>query len=123
MGTMSGVSLVTRAGRTSRRFVMPVHLFVRSLVYLYFRGGTITPHAQHHAQHHSTRWITNMCVDVCRHGHGRGGQEDKMLQLLVRQHGAKKWSYIASFLPGRKSKQCRERWHNQVRSCQVSRRR
>jgi hypothetical protein len=37
-----------------------------------------------------------------------------LVQLLVRQHGAKKWSYIASFLPGRKSKQCRERWHNQV---------
>lgn len=33
---------------------------------------------------------------------------------LVKLHGAKKWSFIASHLPGRISKQCRERWHNQL---------
>jgi len=33
---------------------------------------------------------------------------------LVTKYGAKKWSYIASSLPGRISKQCRERWHNQL---------
>ena len=33
---------------------------------------------------------------------------------LVKLHGAKKWSFIASHLPGRVSKQCRERWHNQL---------
>ena len=33
---------------------------------------------------------------------------------MVRQHGAKKWSLIASFLPGRIGKQCRERWHNHL---------
>ena len=29
-------------------------------------------------------------------------------------HGAKKWSVIAGFLPGRIDKQCRERWHNHL---------
>lgn len=33
---------------------------------------------------------------------------------LVRNHGARKWSMIASFLPGRIGKQCRERWHNHL---------
>jgi hypothetical protein len=36
-------------------------------------------------------------------------QEDKKLVELVTKYGAKKWSYIASSLPGRISKQCRER--------------
>lgn len=35
-------------------------------------------------------------------------EEDTTLISLVTQHGAKKWSYIASSLPGRISKQCRE---------------
>ena len=33
---------------------------------------------------------------------------------LVRAHGARKWSTIAQQLPGRISKQCRERWHNHL---------
>ena len=33
---------------------------------------------------------------------------------LVQQHGARKWSQIAQQLPGRISKQCRERWHNHL---------
>ena len=33
---------------------------------------------------------------------------------LVQQHGAKKWSLIAGYLPGRIGKQCRERWHNHL---------
>ena len=33
---------------------------------------------------------------------------------LVTQFGAKRWSHIASHLAGRISKQCRERWHNQL---------
>jgi hypothetical protein len=41
-------------------------------------------------------------------------EEDTTLISLVTQHGAKKWSYIASSLPGRISKQCRERWHNHL---------
>ncbi|KAJ1457435.1 Homeodomain-like protein, partial [Pelagophyceae sp. CCMP2097] len=38
---------------------------------------------------------------------------EKVIEL-VRQHGAKKWSMIASHLPGRIGKQCRERWHNHL---------
>ena len=33
---------------------------------------------------------------------------------LVEKYGAEKWSYIASFLPGRIGKQCRERWYNHL---------
>ena len=36
------------------------------------------------------------------------------MRELVATHGAKKWSLIAGFLPGRIGKQCRERWHNHL---------
>ncbi len=41
-------------------------------------------------------------------------EEDRKVRELVTQHGAKKWSTIASYLPGRIGKQCRERWHNHL---------
>ena len=41
-------------------------------------------------------------------------EEDDKVQQLVKQYGAKKWSLIASNLPGRIGKQCRERWHNHL---------
>jgi hypothetical protein len=41
-------------------------------------------------------------------------EEDQKVVNLVTVHGAKKWSLIASFLPGRIGKQCRERWHNHL---------
>jgi len=41
-------------------------------------------------------------------------EEDQKLVRLVNEHGAKKWSLIASHLPGRIGKQCRERWHNHL---------
>jgi myb proto-oncogene protein len=41
-------------------------------------------------------------------------EEDDTVMQLVRKHGPKKWSLIASFLPGRIGKQCRERWHNHL---------
>lgn len=34
---------------------------------------------------------------------------------LVREHGEGNWSVIAKHFPGRIGKQCRERWHNQLR--------
>ena len=37
-----------------------------------------------------------------------------MIVALVGQYGAKKWSSIATHLPGRVGKQCRERWHNHL---------
>lgn len=40
--------------------------------------------------------------------------EDKKVMELVKQYGPKKWSLIASNLPGRIGKQCRERWHNHL---------
>jgi hypothetical protein len=41
-------------------------------------------------------------------------EEDKLVQLLVEQNGAQKWTSIAENLPGRIGKQCRERWHNHL---------
>lgn len=41
-------------------------------------------------------------------------EEDRKVMELVKQYGAKKWSLIASNLPGRIGKQCRERWHNHL---------
>jgi hypothetical protein len=41
-------------------------------------------------------------------------EEDTKVMELVKQYGAKKWSLIASHLPGRIGKQCRERWHNHL---------
>lgn len=34
--------------------------------------------------------------------------------MLVEEHGAKGWNFIASKLPGRAGKQCRERYHNHL---------
>ncbi|CAL9057726.1 unnamed protein product [Musa banksii] len=42
-------------------------------------------------------------------------EEDSLLVGLVKQHGVRKWSYIAKNLVGRIGKQCRERWHNHLR--------
>ena len=41
-------------------------------------------------------------------------EEDAKVVELVTTMGAKKWSLIASHLPGRIGKQCRERWHNHL---------
>jgi hypothetical protein len=42
--------------------------------------------------------------------------EDALLVDLVKQYGPKKWSVIALHVPGRKGKQCRERWKNHLDS-------
>mmetsp|Transcript_18724 Transcript_18724/g.28231 ORF Transcript_18724/g.28231 Transcript_18724/m.28231 type:complete len:569 (-) Transcript_18724:433-2139(-) len=41
-------------------------------------------------------------------------EEDEKVIALVQEHGPRKWSTIAAQLPGRISKQCRERWHNHL---------
>ncbi|KAK4780587.1 hypothetical protein SAY87_016693 [Trapa incisa] len=43
-------------------------------------------------------------------------EEDRELTRLVKQYGDKKWAQIAEKLAGRAGKQCRERWHNHLRS-------
>ncbi|KAK9801423.1 hypothetical protein WJX73_010601 [Symbiochloris irregularis] len=42
-------------------------------------------------------------------------EEDGRLVKLVGEHGEGNWSVIAKHFPGRIGKQCRERWHNQLR--------
>lgn len=41
-------------------------------------------------------------------------EEDRIVCEHVRKLGPRKWSKIASNLPGRIGKQCRERWHNHL---------
>lgn len=41
-------------------------------------------------------------------------EEDRIVCDHVAQLGPRKWSKIASYLPGRIGKQCRERWHNHL---------
>lgn len=41
-------------------------------------------------------------------------EEDEIVLNLVLTHGPHHWSRIASYLPGRIGKQCRERWHNHL---------
>ncbi|OQR84615.1 hypothetical protein ACHHYP_13121 [Achlya hypogyna] len=40
--------------------------------------------------------------------------EDARMVDLIHRYGPRKWAVIASYLPGRNGKQCRERWHNQL---------
>ncbi|GAB2222458.1 hypothetical protein Droror1_Dr00013679 [Drosera rotundifolia] len=47
--------------------------------------------------------------------------EDKLLEILVDQHGPRNWSLISKSIPGRSGKSCRLRWCNQL-SPQVERR-
>lgn len=39
-------------------------------------------------------------------------EEDERLRELVQRKGAKKWNVIASYMPGRTGRQCRDRYHN-----------
>ena len=41
-------------------------------------------------------------------------EEDMLIASLVLQFGTRSWSTIASHLPTRSGKQCRERWHNHL---------
>ncbi|KAL8543740.1 hypothetical protein ACS0TY_004346 [Phlomoides rotata] len=41
-------------------------------------------------------------------------REDDCVTKLVEKFGPRKWSVIATFLPGRNGKQCRERWYNHL---------
>ncbi|KAJ3447925.1 myb protein-related [Anaeramoeba flamelloides] len=40
--------------------------------------------------------------------------EDQLLCVAIEKCGAQKWSNISTFVPGRTSKQCRERWKNKI---------
>lgn len=42
-------------------------------------------------------------------------EEDEVVLAHVRKYGPHGWSRIATTLPGRKGKQCRERWHNHLK--------
>lgn len=48
-------------------------------------------------------------------------EEDALLKSLVLNRGPKDWTKIASQLPGRIGKQCRERWHHHLNPTVVKR--
>jgi len=58
------------------------------------------------------------CSDLKKSGRATqwAKEEDHQLLRLVEAYGQQKWSMVASLLPGRKGKQCRERWHNHLRT-------
>jgi hypothetical protein len=41
-------------------------------------------------------------------------EEDQTLSQIVANHGSRNWPFIATFLPGRSGKQCRERYKNHL---------
>ena len=41
-------------------------------------------------------------------------EESDMVRQLVAEHGTRSWTLMASKLPGRSGKQCRERWKYQL---------
>jgi hypothetical protein len=42
------------------------------------------------------------------------GEEDQTILEFVQKHGTKNWTKLATLLPGRIGKQCRERWINHL---------
>ncbi|KAJ6251677.1 snRNA-activating protein complex subunit 4 [Anaeramoeba flamelloides] len=41
--------------------------------------------------------------------------EDELLKKAIVEFGERNWAYVSNFVPARSSKQCRERWKNQLR--------
>ncbi|KAG5188105.1 Homeodomain-like protein, partial [Tribonema minus] len=58
------------------------------------------------------RWQKALNPDV--HKGPWTAKEDAKVIEVVAALGAQKWTKVASFLPGRIGKQCRERWHNHL---------
>ncbi|POM80579.1 Myb-like protein [Phytophthora palmivora] len=62
----------------------------------------------------STRWneLQTRCIISTRQPWS--ADEDELLSMLVGCQGASQWTIVASFLPARTAKQCRERWCYQL---------
>ncbi|CAN6579216.1 unnamed protein product [Malus baccata var. baccata] len=58
------------------------------------------------------RWVKVLNPEVVKGAWTK--EEDDCIIKQVEIHGAKRWSVIAKFLPGRIGKQCRERWYNHL---------
>ena len=41
-------------------------------------------------------------------------EEDKKLKALIQQFGEKNWNFIASMMPGRNRRQCKDRWEQHL---------
>jgi hypothetical protein len=60
----------------------------------------------------SARW--EKCLDPMIQKGPFSVDEDQLIINYVRQHGPHNWPHIASVLPHRSAKQCRERWFNHL---------
>lgn len=62
------------------------------------------------------RWDKSSNADNFAKGKKRPWTEEEDVKVieLVQKMGPHKWTYIATHLPGRIGKQCRERWHNHL---------
>ena len=71
---------------------------------------------EEHVQTVAQMWIRDMPRISTRRNVGGGKknkwtpQEDALLEGAVKQHGTDNWREVAELVPGRSSKQCRERW-------------
>jgi hypothetical protein len=57
------------------------------------------------------RWTKVLAPGLIK-GHWRPEEDDLLKQLVA--EGRKNWGQVASRIPGRTSKQCRERWYNHL---------
>ena len=58
------------------------------------------------------RWEKVLNPDLVKGSWTR--EEDELIVRWVQEKGTKEWGALAAQLPGRISKQCRERWHNHL---------
>lgn len=88
-------------------------------------GRPAPPQLDMHAWHEISQHFDNRSALQCAHRlqkmlnpeNIKGpwcANEDAQLVELVKQYGGKHWARIASMLPGRTGKQCRERWCNNL---------
>lgn len=65
----------------------------------------------------SQRWKVLTSQDKCGVKRKRGKwspEEDDALRAAIKRNGAKVWTIVATSVPGRNGKQCRERWHHHL---------
>ena len=60
------------------------------------------------------RWVRIVNPSLCTIRRTWSQEEDEVIRAFVAANGPCSWSRLASMLPGRIGKQCRERWHNHL---------
>ena len=58
------------------------------------------------------KWIQSLDPNIIKGQFSK--EEDKLLTEAVERYGTRNWSRIASFVPGRTARQCRDRWNKHL---------